>query len=128
MIKYEKSKHLAYVIDWLVLRGLDPAVSYDLAEVGWVAYGTDYPVAIGFLRRMEGGHAMIDGLVTNPKATRAERNDGINDVILFLIDTAKTLGFKKLLAYSVDDGIINRSGIYGFTRLPHTLIGMDLGE
>jgi hypothetical protein len=128
MIKYVHKIHFECIIQWLEARGMSAKGSENLPCVGYVALSEAKPVAIAFLRICEGSLAIIEGLTTNPEAPSAVRHNAINDLIMQLINDAKMLGVKQLLSYSIDGDTIKRSESYGFKLLPHSLIGMDLGE
>lgn len=127
-MRYNPFEHEKLVQEWIIQRDGDHKDAKDLPSVGFVSYDDELPVAIAFLRRSEGGYALLDGLVTNPNASSHQRHFGIDLAIQQIIDFARKGGIKKVLAYSVDEGTLKRSVFHGFIKLPHTLIGLDLGD
>lgn len=126
--KYDALKHHSLIVYWLGLRCIDQAVADDLPKIGYIAYNRSLPIAAGFVRSCEDDLGMIEGLISNPMAKSEDRHDGLDDVIDACIQYAKARGVKRLLAYSIDVGTIKRSQSHGFGRLPHVLVGMNLGD
>ncbi len=87
-----------------------------------------HPIAAGFLRRVEGGYAQIDTLTSNKHFGSIVRHEGIKLVVDSLISDAKTLKLHGILAFSTDDGILNRAEQLGFKSQPHSLICLKLTE
>lgn len=125
---YLSKEHLGTLLEWLELRGLSFDLAKDLPQIGYVAFKETQPIAMAFLRICEGDMAMIDGLISNPVASSADRHVALDEVISELIKEAKTLGIKSLLAYSIDEGTIKRACRQGFETKPNILLGMKLGE
>lgn len=107
-------------------RKMDPELAKDLPEVGFIAFDDGIPVAAGFLRRVEGGYSLLDGLISNPNCRPWDRHVCIDLVVQELIKTAVARDDKKIVAYSEDISTINRSFVHGFKKLPHSLICLDL--
>lgn len=125
--RFDRDVHEAILKGWLMERGLDgDANCSDLPGIGYISFVEDIPIATAFLRRCEGPYAMLDGLASNPKAESFHRHLGIELVVTQVIECAQHFKLKKLLAYSIDAGTLERSLHHGFKKLPHTLIGLDL--
>ncbi len=75
---------------------------------------------------MEGGSGQLDGLCTNPDALPSKRHEAIEAVVNRILDEAKALGMRNLMAMSVDESTLMRSKRHGFKPCPHTLIVVDL--
>lgn len=123
--KYSKGMHGQILDRWFEARGLTSVID-TLPECGFVALSEGEFVAASFLRRVEGGYCLFDGLVTNPILPPFKRHLGIEAVVKELILEAKRLKMHKILAYSLDTGTIKRSMYHGFKKLAHTLIMLDL--
>lgn len=98
----------------------------ELPAVGYMVYMGDIPVAAGFLRTCEGGHAFIDSLISNPEVNADLRHSALNKVFDNLIKTAKDKGVKKLYGITLDNNTIERASSFGCKKLPHLLMGLDL--
>lgn len=86
----------------------------------------DMPVAIGFLRQCEGFYAIMDSVITNPDATREERHEALQMVFEELINLAKGMGVFRIIGFSVDQGIMERSKTFGFKEINQTVLGLDI--
>lgn len=114
---------------WLELRGMhNEHFVRDLPRTGVMCRIEDNPICAGFLRYVEGNFAMLDSLVTNPKMKSFTRNVAIDAVVKELISIAKRHGIKKILAFSVDEGILKRSIGHGFIKTSHEVIALKLDE
>lgn len=112
--------------DWLVKRDMPSLPVEDFPAIGFLALDGVTPIAAAFIRRLEGGFAQYDGLITNPGAT-SELRDKANDLVTTeIIKTCKQLGIKALTAYSTDENTLIRAEKHGFRRLPHTMIALGL--
>lgn len=99
-----------------------------LPEIGFVALLKSEPVAMGFLRRIEGGYAQIDTLVTNPEFGPIDRSVSIMMVYGKILDSAKKLKIPGLIVITENDSVINRALDCGFKKIKQTLLGLPLGE
>jgi len=97
-----------------------------LPKIGYIALLNNQPIAAGFLRRVEGGYAQIDTLVSNPYFGSQIRHLAIDKVVDWLINDAKELKLSGILAFTLEESIINRAKERGFTILEHNILGMRL--
>lgn len=118
--------HIPTLDAWLKAHGhpIPPLIEYP--EVGYIVSDTQGPIAAGFLRKVEGGYAQIDGLTSNPERAGADRHQAIDMVAESLITTAKSLGIAGLMVLTKDESTIMRSERHGFRKLPYTLLAVDL--
>lgn len=124
-----KFKHYDNLIDMLEYQKC-PWISEismkTLPKIGYIAMMGKQPVAIGFLRRLEGGYAQLDTFATNPFLGSKIRNEGLDLVVKNLLDEAKSLRLNGILAITEDQGILNRAKFLGFNEIPQKLIGLRL--
>jgi hypothetical protein len=99
-----------------------------LPKIGYMVLLRNYPVAAGFLRRVEGGYAQMDGLTSNPMFGSLIRHEAINLVVNSLISDAKDLKLQGILAFTGDKSVIKRSEDIGFRVIEQTLIVLSLKE
>lgn len=97
-----------------------------LPKIGYIAMLNDQPIAAGFLRRVEGGYAQIDTLVSNTYFGSQIRHEGINKVVGSLIEDAKILKLEGIIAFTGDSGILKRAKELGFKVIDQTLIALPL--
>lgn len=93
-----------------------------LPKIGWMTLLNKQPIAAGFLRRVEGGYAQLDTLVSNPYYGSLIRHEGIDKVVKALIDDAKDLKLHGIIAFSSDSGVLSRAETLGFTQINQSLI------
>lgn len=110
----------ALIREWLDIRKV--YFEDDLPRTGVICRIDDQPVCAGFLRYVEGSWAILDHLITNPQSKPYVRNIAIDGVVKELISIAKNHSIKKILAFSVDAGILQRSKNHGFEKIDHTVI------
>ena len=97
-----------------------------LPKIGFIACLGNQPIAAGFLRRVEGNIAQLDGLTSNAHFHGMIRHDGINLVVDALIEEAKRLKLDGIIATTSDLSIVARSKILGFHEVPQTIIALKL--
>lgn len=106
--------------------GFDIITPDALPACGFMAVDDTTPVAVGFLRLVEGGYAQIDTLVSNKELSSQTRHDGISAVVDHLIKYAIVLKLKGILAFTADDGILKRANVLGFKVVAETIISLPL--
>ena len=116
---------------WLIARSHPEAKIEDLAGIGFICLEErktedDFPVAVAFLRRCEGGFGILDSLATNPDASSKLRHLAIDLTVGRIINKAKSYNMRHLLAWSLDAGTLERSERHGFVQPPHVLITRSL--
>jgi hypothetical protein len=98
-----------------------------LPEIGFAVYSDDYKrfAAMGFLRKIEGGYAMIDTLVSNAKLSANTRHEAMSLLTKELVDTAKRLKLKGIISLTSAKDVISRAEDMGFkviNQVPISLI------
>lgn len=100
-----------------------------LPKLGYIALlNGKQPVAAGFLRRVEGGYAQLDGLTSNPYFGSQIRHEGIKLVVDHLIDAAKQLKINGIMAFTADKGVLDRAAGLGFVKVEQQLIALRIKE
>lgn len=122
--KYLKSLHdLLNSNDFI---GISDVNMKTLPKIGYIAMMNGHPIAAGFLRRVEGGYAQLDTLTSNKFFGSQIRHEGIKKVVDALINDAKDLQLRGIIAFTRDLGILSRAEDIGFKTLEHTLIALKL--
>ena len=106
--------------------GFDVITPEGLPKCGFIAHDSATLLAMGFLRIVEGGYAQIDTLVSNGDLSSAMRHEGISMVVNALIEQAKVLKLKGIIAFSEDTGVLSRAEALGFKTIPQTIIVLSL--
>lgn len=100
-----------------------------LPAIGFIANIDNVPTAAGFLRRVEGGFAQLDTLMSNAEQSSELRHDGISQCVDSLIEEAKKLKLHGILATSKDESTIMRAISIGFHVVEdQKLIALPLKE
>lgn len=107
---------------WLELRAHEPMNIDALPKYGCIVPG----VAAGFLRCVEGGYGIFDGLVTNPHCSSKTRNAALEAVVATIITKAEQIGMIGVIGWSVDIGTLKRAQSVGFEAIPEQLIFKEL--
>ncbi len=129
ILPFQFDQHAPIIQSWLMSWGKKTVSIDDLPEIGFIAFEADYPLAAGFIRRLEKcSVAMIDGLIANPFSFGKARHRAINDVVENIIEKSKELGIERLFANSIDSSTLKRSKLFGFVELPHITISLDLSK
>lgn len=114
------------VADWYKLRELTPPAADVYPELGFVAHYEGIPVAVAFIRRVEGGYGQLDGLCSNPDFPGDMRSEAIDSVVLKIIHHAQHIGIKGLIAHSKDTNTLLRAKKHGFVQSDQTIIALNL--
>lgn len=97
-----------------------------LPKIGYIALMNKQPIAAGFLRRVEGGYAQMDGLTSNAYFGSQIRHEGIRKVVDSLIADAKDLRLSGVIAFTGDHGILRRAKDLGFKTVDQSLIALEI--
>jgi len=107
---------------WLQRRGMNASVLDEIPHKGRIIYYNAKPMAIGFIRDVEGGFAMIDGYLGDPDSDANTRSKCLDLLTLDLLEYAKSLRLNKIFAFTVNKKTIRRALKLGFHKQKHTLI------
>lgn len=115
-------KHRLYARDFFISHGMNPDLVYDLPEYGLIALRGDKPVAMGFIRRIEGPYAMFDSFITHKQAQSSDRNRALDHIVKKLLKHLRDSEVRRVLAFSGFKDIINRGIRHGFKHFPCKMI------
>lgn len=110
---YRKENHYGTVSEWACLHGISPLDS--LPEMGIMAYNDKTPVACAFLRRVEGGLGIFDGLMSNPQCSSKDRDEALSLVIDAITAIACNQGIKGIIAWVKDKNTLERAIRHGYS-------------
>lgn len=106
-------------LELLTSRGLPSSHKESLPAFGLMVLDNDSsPIAMGYLRSIEGNMAMIDGLTTHLDKPATVRNEALDRLVSKLVKVAKVNNIKGLICFSHDINTLLRSSRHGFTLLP----------
>lgn len=101
---------LSEINAWHRAWGVPELPSGSLPEFGLIEPG----VAAGFLYRTDSGMALIEGLISNPRSGRDDRNAALDAIGDELVAEAERQGFRWLLAISRNQNVQARAVRHGF--------------
>lgn len=125
-VKYVETKHGEVLKSWLY--GHKVPMPSEVPEIGRVVYQGDMPVAMTFLRRVEGGYAQVDGLCSNPEAASETRDKALDTVINHILRDAKSIGITQIISFTQNEHTLLRAIRHGFAKYPAALVVLDLNK
>ncbi len=125
-IPYNPLYHRKLLITCLEKHNMPATLIDTLPNFGLVTTHLGEIVAAGFLRRMEGYYAMIDGYITNPEARAELRNRALDHITYKLIKIAKANDIVRIVCLSTEDNIVKRAIVFGFQPQPHLFLAINL--
>lgn len=126
--RFDVNYHYNVMKKWLEYRGLRIPPIDEMPEIGVVACNVAIPIAMAFLRRVEGGFGQIDSFVTNPECSKELRDTAATIVNQAILDKAKELNLKAIISYTQDTNTLIRAQKLGFSLLNHIVIVHNLGH
>lgn len=124
--RYKYLKALHDILNSNEYLGISEVNMKTLPKTGYMVLMNGHPIAAGFLRRVEGGYAQIDTLTSNRYFGSQIRHLGIKLVVETLVNEAKTLKLKGIIAFTKDEGILKRAKEIGFIEPKETIIALKL--
>lgn len=124
--KFKHFKDLQEILKSNDYLGLNHIEMKTLPKIGYIVYKGKTPIAAGFLRRLEPCYAHIDTLCSNKYCGSILRHEGVSTVVNTLLQDAKRLKLKGLIATTTDQGILARAKDLGFHIINETLIGLPI--
>lgn len=124
-----KFKHLPLLLEMLKSRDylhISQVNMKTLPKIGYIALIKNQPIAAGFLRKVEGGYAQIDGLTSSPYFGSNLRNEGISKIVDMLISDAKDLKVHGIISFTEDEGVLKRAKVLGFQVVNQVIITLPL--
>ncbi len=122
---FDRTAHTHIIAHWLEARGMDLALIDDLPVCGYVTFHEDKPVAAGFLRAVEGKHAIADSFITDPTAKPELRHEAMDKTLDAILDMAATLKLKSVIAYSKDLNTQCRARSHGFVQQEYAVMTLN---
>ena len=119
-----KKDHTAELAQWLLSRGESQELCDSLPAIGFMAKEGPQYIACMFLRMCEGGVGIIDSYATNPEIISTKRHEAIEKLLDEVIASTRIFKIKRLIAFSIDKGTIERGVKRGFKVQKHTLFAL----
>lgn len=125
-IPYNKN-FFHYIEKWLKARDLKIPSQDEMPENGYVISDTS-PIAMGFIRKVEGGYGMMDSFITDPDKDPIIRDKALDLLTKKLLDKAEDLKLISLVSYSRDLNTLVRAQKHGMQCLQHTVLVLPLSK
>lgn len=110
----------------LTKRELPQTLLIELPEIGYIAFHYQIPIAVGFIRRIEGDYVMLDSYLTDPNAKPEDRDNALDSITNKLINHCRNHNVNKILAFSLDDNTTKRALKHGFALHAHVFTSLSL--
>lgn len=104
---------------WLEYQGHPVQTYWTLPKLGFIIPG----VCAGFIRHVEGGYGILDGLVSNPLVSAKTRHKALDTLFTQLL----SVGPDKLMGTTIDAGTLKRAKRHGFIEQPYTVLTKSKG-
>ena len=101
------------IIEWCFIRDINPPAQWSLPETGIIVDD----VAVGFLITTSNSCGLIDFYISNPTASKKERDIALDGITISLINLAENLGVKKIFCNTQHPAISDRAIKHGFNSL-----------
>lgn len=124
--RYIPKQHKDIVDSWREHREMSE--SRDLPKIGYLCFEDDRPLCAVFLRQAEGGLGIIDGLIADPHLDYEARSVAIDAAVGIMLQDATTLGFTKIVAWSSNERVLQRSKRLHFEVVPDRLMVRELNR
>lgn len=108
-VRLYRSSDAPEVAAWYAAHGQSPKPKGSLPNTGFIVPG----VAAGWLYLTDSSVALLEGYVTNPAASAADRNDALDVITGLLLASAKSDGRSLVLALTTDQTIAERARRHG---------------
>jgi hypothetical protein len=114
-VRFYESADFAAIARWHEEQGVIAPARDLLPSVGLVAPGE----AAGFLYCTDGGIALLEGLVANPRVGPRARSRALDDVVRGLVDEARKGGFRHALGFTQHRAVAERCVRTGARLIGH---------
>ncbi len=128
LVPYDSFKHREHAKRFLSNREMSKDLVDQLPKSGLVAFENDIPIAMGFLREVEGNYAMLDSYLTDPTISGELRDIALDRITDKLITIATHYNQTLLLAISEDVNTIARSIRHGFKFTDYKVTRLKLNN
>ena len=127
-VTYIPSEDLEKLRNLCALRNISSDVADDLPEHGCVVTENGHIVAAAFIRPCGRNIAIFDGLISDPSQSAESRNEAQDLAISKMLEVAKELKLKGIIAWASEENTIMRAERHGFQQLPHSVMVLDLSK
>ncbi len=120
--RFNKLKHRDSANILLQSREMTEAWTAILPRFGFIVHQGDVPVAMGFIRLLEGKMGVLDSYIANRESRSAIRKRALSLISYEIVEFSKgTLKLKGLIAFSDHPNIIQLATDHKFTTHPNNV-------
>jgi len=123
LVKNYSPEDYSTVCTWWAARGWPCLPEVLLPQTGIVVQD----IAAGFVYKTNSSLALMEWIVTNPKASSEDRNQGLSLLLDGCISLAKELGSTMIITSLSDKGLIERYSKHGFMATDTEMTNMVRG-
>lgn len=117
--RFNKKTHEDSANTLLMSRDMTESWTAVLPRFGFIVHEDATPIAMGFIRLLEGKMGVLDSYITNHNISSHKRHDALRLISTALVDFSKTtLKLNGLIAFSDHPNIIELANEYKFTTHP----------
>lgn len=109
--RYQPERDYPTLCAWMRFYDLEPIVPEFLPPTGFVVQG----LAMGFLYKTDTRIALLETLVSNGYAPRAQRDAATDAVVAAILEAARAGGFHIIQGYTTVGAVVDRALRHGFT-------------
>ena len=117
---------LGYLNTWLISRKMLPLEIRHIPEYGVISLVDIFPIGAMFLRKVEGGFGILDGLILAKEYPRARKDEIIDGMVENLIDYARRHYIKGLTCTTSIKSVCDRATKHGFIYQELQVFALDL--
>jgi N-acetylglutamate synthase-like GNAT family acetyltransferase len=121
IVRYISHMHLKVIENWLIQRNKS-FFEDDIPEFGLLIEENGFFIAGIFLRKVEGGYGIIDGLIANPDIFNPKRKEAILKLVEAFLSQVKALGITKVIAWTSNMSTYEKAMHFGFQELRHEVL------
>lgn len=107
--RYSKDNDFTQLCEWYAKRDMKPTLEL-IPTIGFIVPG----IAAGFFMSTDTTCCILEPFVTNPDASKADRNEALAVIMKNLLTLAKTLGFTHVFGFTNNEKMAGRCLDLGF--------------
>lgn len=116
----------ALLLKWAKAHGVSASEIDDLPKLGLLVSYQNIPIAVCFLRFVEGRKGMIDAFMCDPTSEPFIRTKCLDQLIYDLIELARFNEMTGIFGLTLNPRVIKRAAALGFEVQKHKLVSLNL--
>ncbi len=112
--KYSEAEDFPHIVLWAAARGLAYPAAEFYPPCGMVIWHEGKRVCSGFMFKTDANFSIIGGIMSDPKADYAVRNEALDMLFAGLLELSKQCGFKLVSSSANNEKLSARLEKHGF--------------